>query len=881
MVLLIVGVIFALIIYIIKKILKGIRAVLHFLKNFAGDSKKRAATKAILDELIHLHKDEMQKAIFEFQAYSDTKKYKEYFTYSKFEQFKMKYDHIYRKMNASMWRYLQNGTRDTEIVKTFYSIMKDGLRLREDYNNQFVMHELRVHKKFFDNIENRSLDEQQRVAIVTDEDNNLVIAGAGSGKTTTIVGKVNYIIDRYHVNPEEILLISFTRKSADILGSRINVDGVSAKTFHKFSKDVIVEVEKMQPSIFEEAQYKQLIMTYFMELKKDPKYSHKFVNFITQHARIEKTQFDFKDHGSYIQYLKDQNFKPYKDLIKSNDKIVSYKREVVKSVEEWKIANYLFFNGIDYQYEKPYEVDTSGKQHKQYKPDFFVSQKGKSLYIEHFALSRQNKVPHWFNKGNCSSPTEKYLKDMQWKRELHKENGTILIETYSYEMQEGILFENLKNNLKKAGIILKPKTDEEIMKIISETKEDIPNFIQLLATFITLMKSNNYSLADVIQRNKEISQLLVTRNELFIDLVKPFYERYEHYLKDRNEIDFSDMINKAAQYIETKKFKSKFKYIIIDEFQDISIGRYQLLKAIRKANPLCKLFCVGDDWQSIYRFTGSDIALFKNFEEYFGVTVKSKIETTYRFHEPLLGNSSSFILKNPNQSSKELKGIATSKMTSSTIVYTRKDSDDDTEALKHIFDQLISEYSTIENKEILILGRYSFDIDRIKNVNDVFHIEDTTISYTVSMKGRNKKIKAQFLTVHKAKGLEADIIIILNCNAGRYGFPSQMSDDPVLNIVLSEADQYENGEERRLFYVAMTRAKESVFFVANDNYKSPFIIELEDTMGKSHYKKCPFCKKGDIILRNTGESIKGDKYSFYGCSNYVYGCEYTETKWEN
>lgn len=344
------------------------------------------------------------------------------------------------------------------------------------------------------------------------------------------------------------------------------------------------------------------------------------------------------------------------------------------------------------------------------------------------------------------------------------------------------------------------------------------------------------------------------------------------------------MINKASKHIASGKHKRKFSYVVIDEFQDISIGRYQLVKAIKTNNPACKLFCVGDDWQSIYRFSGSDIALFKEFENYFGVTAKSKIETTYRFNSPLINLSSDFIQKNPNQAKKELRGTSQTKNTDYKIHYSVSDNQDDTLALQKLFNQLLTTDEEIEKKEILILGRYGFDIDRIKNENSVFRIdkENETISYSIKTEeGKTKKLQAQFMTVHKAKGLEADIIIVLNCNSGKYGFPSEMSDDPILNLLLSEADQFENGEERRLFYVAMTRAKENVYFISDSSFKSKFIAELEVESGQSPNKKCPTCKTADIVLRKSGTAKNGNSYKFFGCSNYLFGCDYTTTEWIN
>lgn len=850
----------------------------------AEQARQRALERQKLFDFFKTKLDSIKTENNKFAKHLDLKT--GYFTNYQLTVWTSQQTNLMNEIKGKPFDFIQLSSEEVKSIKNFTDYFNNAINLRNDFNKLFVKEELKKYSTFFDSIEGRKLDTQQRTAVVTDEDNNIVIAGAGSGKTTTIVGKINYIIDRYKIAPEEILLISFTNKSATTLAGRIDIEGVEAKTFHKFGKDIIVESEGKQPSIFEEAQFKPLLTKYFTELIRNTSYLQKVTEYFTDFLKPAKSQFDFDNQGDYIQYLKDQNFRSYKLKEVPSKGKMTYKMEVVKSIEECKIANFLLFNGVNYEYEFPYEHDTATEAFRQYKPDFTVIQNGKKVYIEHFGISRNGNVPTWFTGDGFRSASEKYRDDMKWKRDTHKSNGTTLIESYSYEMSEEILFDNLTKNLSAIGIILKPKSPEEIWKIITEAaKDEVNSFITLFGTFITLMKSNNYSITNVINRNKLTKEkFFKNRNALFIEIIKPIFESYENHLSERNEIDFSDMINKASKHIASGKHKRKFSYVVIDEFQDISIGRYQLVKAIKINNPSCKLFCVGDDWQSIYRFSGSDIALFKEFENYFGFTVKSKIETTYRFHKPLINLSSDFIQKNPNQAKKELRGTSNTRNTDYKIHYSVSDNQDDTLALQNIFNQLLTTDEDIEDKEIFILGRYGFDIDRIKNENSVFRIdkENETISYSIKTEeGENKKLKAQFMTVHKAKGLEADIIIVLNCNSGKYGFPSEMSDDQVLNLLLSEADQFENGEERRLFYVAMTRAKENVYFVTDSSFKSKFIAELEIESGQSPNKKCPTCKTADIVLRKSGKSKNGNTYKFFGCTNYLYGCDYTTTEWIN
>lgn len=793
---------------------------------------------------------------------------------------------LFNEIDVRTFETLPLDKFEISLIKKFKDYYNNAEILRQDFNKQFLKAELETYGNFFDNVEGRQLDIQQRTSVVLDEDNNIVVAGAGSGKTTTIVGKVNYVLDRYKIDPSEILLISFTKQSADTLAERINVEGIEAKTFHKFGIDVITTVENKKPSIFDEKQFKPFIINSFQDLLNEEGYIQKVTTYFTEFLKPVKEQEEFKNQGEYFQYLKDKNFQTYQQKeIKTNGR-TTYKMEVVKSIEECRIANFLLFNNVEYEYELPYEHDTASIAFRQYKPDFTINPKGNRIYLEHFALKKDGTVPGYFansEKGETNEDaTKKYNDGIIWKRSEHLKYSTKLIETYSHEMFSGILFDNLTKNLAELGVVINPKTPQEIWDIITDVaKDEIDGIISLFITFINLMKSNNYKIEDVVKRNSNTSDKFARkRNSLFIEIIKPIFERYESHLLARKEIDFSDMINKASVYLADGRYERKYSYIIIDEFQDISIGRYQLIKAIKDSCPACKLFAVGDDWQSIYRFTGSDIALFKEFENYFGYTIKSKIETTYRFQNPLINLSSEFILRNPNQALKELKGFGIAKSTDYSIAYSHSENQDVSIALKQIFDNLISSNSRIEEKKMYILGRYSFDIDRIKNENFAFNINKATgsIEYRTTKEDLKPiKLTAQFLTVHKAKGLEADIVIVINCNSGKHGFPSEMSDDAVLNLLLSEADQFENGEERRLFYVAMTRAKENVVFVTDSSAKSKFITELEVGSADVNIKKCPRCKTSDLRLKSGVKN--GKKWSFYSCANYIYGCDYQE--WVN
>ena len=345
--------------------------------------------------------------------------------------------------------------------------------------------------------------------------------------------------------------------------------------------------------------------------------------------------------------------------------------------------------------------------------------------------------------------------------------------------------------------------------------------------------------------------------------------------QENNEVDFTDAIIRATELCNNGH-RPDYDYILVDEFQDISMDRYRFLQALRRKSPLTKLFCVGDDWQSIYRFAGSDMALFKQFEQFFGYTKKCLMETTYRFGEPAIAESSKFILANPEQAVKNVHSFKLDAETKLDFLST-DGREGVVETVKYLADQIPAD------KEILLLGRYGFDVNIFKNTELAVHDTKDRIYVTYGQRQMN------FMTVHQSKGLECDYIILLNCNGGTIGFPSQISDSPVLKYVLSEPDAYAFSEERRVFYVGITRAKKHTWVLYDINNPSPFVKEFVQTLepetkpgaGIPESELCPKCHCGRIRVIKKGRAVNGNPYTTYACSNEKYGCDYLETKFVN
>ncbi|MHA8066957.1 UvrD-helicase domain-containing protein [Aquirufa sp. ROCK2-A2] len=838
-----------------------------------AEEAKRLKDKRIIENLF-------PEVIIANKSFSNYTLYKSgYFNNNKLVFWKQSISDLRKKLNKYNLESLGLDISIITEINQLNRFYENCESIRKKYNKDFIEYELNENDALFANIEGQSLDVQQRTAIVKDEDHNLVIAGAGSGKTTTVAGKVTYVIERFNTNPEDILLITFTKKASDEMKDRIkekmNID-IEVNTFHSFGRKVIGEVTQNMPSVIEETQSYKELKNIFASLFKDYKYANNVIRFITEFRIETKDVNDFKSHGEYINYLKDNNIRTYKmsEVVINGKKTIM--RDYCKSLEEVQIANYLFLNSVNYKYEDPYKYKTADSVYAQYKPDFYLPDY--DIYIEHFGLiDRNNNVPHWFSSSNGQSAKEKYNGDIAWKRETHTKHETTLIETFSYENKEGILLENLKEKLENQGVVFKQRTSEEIWKILNSTaKEEVSALDTLISTFLNLFKSNNYIIKNITdQISSYTDEKIKARYYLFLEIFTPVLIKYNEFLKSKNLIDFSDMINDATAFIASNKFKNKFKYIIIDEFQDTSIGRFNLINALLKNNKTCRLFAVGDDWQSIYRFAGSDISLFTQFEKHFGVTEFSKIETTYRFGKSMIDISSKFILTNPNQTVKKLKSIKDDNISPIEIIHSNSFRNDDPFPLIDALNQIdIENFDNDKNLTILALSRYNFVIELYKERSDLFSVykDQNDNSYTIVYL-ELPHLEIKFLSVHRAKGLQGDYVILLNCVSGQFGFPSEQSDDPILNLLLSKSDQFTNGEERRLFYVALTRSKRKTFITTNISYKSKFINEIDPNYIEDPISKCPICKLGDRIKRE-GISKTGRPYIKYSCSNWKFGCDY-------
>lgn len=753
-----------------------------------------------------------------------------------------------------------------EDAVKFYDLRKNLETTRKSHNKEFVSKELEQQKEFFDSVLDYPLDDQQRDSIVKLEDNCLVISSAGSGKTSTMIGKLLYLVHQRKIQPSRILTITYTHKASDELTQRLLGTGLSCMTFHKLAMTIVSKVEGQMPSIADNGLF---VKVFYDQLAK-PEFRNAILNYLTDYKSLVK---DEHAYDNSIEYYKDRRkygvIALYTD---KDDRLIS-----TKSEEEKKICSYLTELGVTFKYEEPYEYETLTEDYRQYKPDFTIYYTDKAgverkLYLEHYAINASGQVPRWFGSGmpdGWNAANQRYHEGMEWKKNLHREHGTKLIFTTSADFHNKSIRARLRTLLTEAGVTVnEPTTDELIEKIMSRNKSMENALLQMTQSFINLVKANGKTIGDI----RKIAEARHSVRDVYVidNIMKPIWDDYQNELAERGEMDFTDVIVKATNYCNEGKWNQKYEFILIDEFQDISVDRYRFLLSLRTDLPKTKLYCVGDDWQSIYRFTGSDLSLFSEFSKFFGFTEECKIETTYRFGNPLIDESSRFVQHNPLQKKKNVHPRAVNPPETKISFMAYKSNQD----LQMLMEKMVARVPA--DKTAYIISRYSYDVRVLASPRIKMEYDQNSDNVSLQIAGR----KVKFMTIHGSKGLEADYVFVLNCNSGLYGFPSLVSDDPVLDYVLSDQEHYEYAEERRVYYVGITRAKVHTVVMYNENTPSPFVTEMNTNITVNP-NPCPWCGVGHRILKYEGWTKQKTPYKVWGCDNKEANCQYFEREFYN
>ncbi len=779
----------------------------------------------------------------------------------------------WQKSYASDFAVLSKARKRIDAeVRAIDDVFSDLRNHVDRWNAAFIQEESSEHDAFFGR-----LDANQREACVADEVATLVVAGAGSGKTSTIEKKVEYLVKVRHVSPEDILLLAFTNKAADEMTERLAAAlpeaGLAATTFHKFGLGIVKVHRAGSYDICEPQFCTETILHALSPDALTDEECRGLLRFFAFCLNAEPPRpNEFKTFGDYINETRNSNFQTLRGMTgKGPADKTTYSGEEVKSFQELEIANWLFLNGIAYEYERKYDKPLPPEgpvKHRHYKPDFYLPDY--DIWIEHFGIDENGEPPSFFSKAEKAN----YKAGIVWKRNVHTSNGTTLVESYSWWHSKGELTDRLWEALKVHGVKRHGVDPKPLWKSLVESSRAnfIREFARLVSSFITLAKSNRITsdtLEKVLERN-HLDGNACRRVEVFLEQVRPLFRKYEERLLAEDALDFNDMINEATdRVVESPDDLHRFRYVIIDEFQDISANRAKLIQAVIAATG-AKLFCVGDDWQSIYRFAGSDISIFTHFSEHFGFARTVRLENTYRNSQELLAVAGAFVMKNRQQLRKDLKSTRHCEKPIVCVPY--GGSREKPEALRSALEEIAREAQGRETS-VLLLGRHNLESSEPLEMEGMM----------ASGKGEHfiwkthRELKLTFMTVHKAKGLEADYVILLNFNDDLLGFPNTISDDPILALLLSTEEELAFAEERRVFYVALTRTKNRIYILAPTQGTSVFLEDLprevQETVTDDGHSRvsCPKCQKGHLVLKHRSGDVDD---SFYGCSNYP-RCDYT------
>jgi DNA helicase-4 len=727
------------------------------------------------------------------------------------------------------------------------------------FQQRYVTEQLHSHQLFFDNVESNPLTEKQRKACVIDDDNNLLLAGAGTGKTSVMIGRAGFLVESQQAKYDDILLLAYGRKAADEMDKRIQdklaTDQIKAATFHSVGLNIISQVEGGKPSLSafaedEKAKTKWVQNCFESLIENHATYRTLVLDYFSQYYYVEKNDFDFNTLGDYYQYLNDNDIR-------------SLKGDKVKSFGELYIANWLFYHGIDYEYEAAYQFDVKTIERRQYKPDFYLPEY--DLYIEYYGIDKEGNTAPYIDK-------EEYHASIEWKNTTHERYATRCISFTYAQHKQGSLVTDLQNSLSDLKIDYELLPIDSILASLKETGR-ITVLAELFGKMLGLYKASYLdavSERDVINRATDTKQVAKA-----LELLKPIMSSYNEHLRKRGEIDFEDMIVKAINYVESGLFKSPWRYIMVDEFQDISEPRARLVKALRDSHKGSSVFAVGDDWQAIYRFSGADIRLTTHFKQYFGFTTQTELDLTFRFNNKIEQVASDFISKNPIQLNKTITSLT--QVSAPTISLLRRgyiakaDYQSPLMELSNgaVDDVLQAIYSKVcKPVTVYLLARFWFKLPSHADIK--------------KMCAKYPLLKIEAQSFHASKGKEADYVIIMGLQKGKHGFPSEQATPPILDALLPQQENFPHAQERRLFYVALTRAKHRAYIVADMANSSCFVqelieehdIELDEFVGEREQVfaddiSCMRCDTG-VLKRQTSHFGV-----FYSCSLFP-RCEHKE-----
>lgn len=712
------------------------------------------------------------------------------------------------------------------------------------------------HRVFFETIESSPLTLEQAQAVVCCDNRVQVIAAAGSGKTSVMVARAAYALVTGLTTADRILLLAFNKDAAEELQRRIETrlrlqglptSGLQATTFHSYGLSLIGEATGAKPRLapwLEDHDGVPMVARLVDELRDEsPSFRYRWDLYRLLFARTSNSP-----EGAPAEWWdRETDVAGHRTL----------RGETVRSQGEKMIADWLYLNGVAYEYERAYSHPVADSEHSQYRPDFYYPDV--DVWHEHWALGRDGRPPREFVG---------YAEGMEWKRRVHASHGTTLIETSWADIIDSSGFGPFEEDLRSHGVELDWNPDRPTPGAQPVEHEELA---RLVRSFMGHVKSNGFTRVDLETRLRSHGDTFSGyRSRLFLDLYWEVHDRWEQRLAAESLVDYEDMLVKASELLERRVATSRYDMVLVDEFQDSSSARARLVKALVEGKS-SYLLTVGDDWQSIYRFAGSDVSVMTEFERIFGSSEQRRLQTTFRSTQVITDAASAFVSKNPRQIPKNVTsfhGAGGPPIRLASV--TPEDGKRVDVELSWAVDAYLKHLDArIQSGEIVTGpgGRISVD------VLGRYNAERRLLPRSWS-----PRLDVTFRTIHRAKGLEADYVLIPKAVDGTFGFPSRVENDPVLDLVMSRPDTYPFAEERRLMYVALTRARREVAILTVAGKESPFVVEmLKDGLiqpasaGAAAPTACPACGQGLLVAR------EGKFGAFLACARFP-ACRHTQKR---
>jgi DNA helicase-4 len=664
------------------------------------------------------------------------------------------------------------------------------------------------------------LNEHQRQAVVSEDKRLLVLAGAGSGKTKTLLQKIIYLIEEKGVSPLDILAITFTKNAANEMLDRLilvadksgayeallhdkrksNADkeaarhtfiqkyrwiqGLTVRTFHSFGYNLMrtygvnefdnrfriirdeksSETEEFSKYIAPETTY-DVFYKIIIQRCEDTRYLLALKRYVLDYV-VDKIHLK---EGKIQQLPREGKFYTTLDGTK------------VRSKSEQFIADYFFRHSIPYQYEPQIQIKDFP-----FRPDFYIP--AANLFIEHVS-----------NKSYS----------MRDKEEQFQQGGVLYVKTYERMAENSALFNLALDNLVRGRLPANYNTSKSItfQEAFQGHLDHVKEFVKTVMRITDLIKVESLNPEQVLS-NARNDQHERVRN--FYKLAIPVVSDYEKYCVDKSYLDFNDLISTTVSLLKNQediahKVRARYPYVLVDEFQDVNNLQVDLIKLL--LTDQTQLFCVGDDWQSIYGFRGSNVDYIIEFEKHFPPSTIIKLNLNYRSTQNIVGASNEVIKNNRHKIEKDI--LASKNSEHKIVVYAGIDEDENVAYCMQKVRECLE--AGIPAEEILFLYR------RSKMFQPFFE-------------GLKKEgLSIPHKTIHSAKGLEAKIVFIVGLTDGFGGFPDIWLEDRIFQVVKKANLDLLLEEERRLFYVALTRAKDKLFLITEKGRESSFLKEIPDT----------------------------------------------------